>query len=56
LFQAGGSVFINYFFLNPAGHLGAGPDTFFIDLPLTHVIVFVEAAGFENFTEMLGAE
>ena len=29
---------INYFLLNPAGHLGEAPVTFFIVLPFTQVI------------------
>ena len=28
-----------YFFLNPAGHFGLTAVTFFVDLPLMHVIV-----------------
>ena len=33
-----GSSRINYFLLNPAGHLGEAPVTFFIVLPFTQVI------------------
>lgn len=41
------SLVATYFFLYPAGHFGATAVTFFVTLPLMHVIVVFFAAGFE---------
>jgi len=36
-------VLSDYFFLNPAGHLGLVPETFFIDLPFVQTIILIFA-------------
>ena len=46
---------INYFFLNPAGHLGFVPESFLINLPLAQVMVIffaVAAAGLAAATSL----
>ena len=41
----GEKLITHYFFLYPVGHLGFTSETFFIALPLTHVIVIFFTTG-----------